>query len=239
MHSEPSSPSAERQPNPGSTIVLPAAQRFGWVSLVWGACLVYAIVRYNVFKGVAWTHLPLYIVNKSAALGGIVFLGLAYLVGKGSRKPASNPESLRAKAKFMGLTGFAMLSMHALMSIILLSPATYEKFFLASGALNLSGEFTFLFGVLAYGCLLYPAIATLPYMYDSLGAQRWLGYQRMGYAALALGCGHTFAMGYQGWLSPSTWPGMLPPMTMLGFAVALGTLVWKLASGPTARRPGG
>lgn len=213
--------------NPGSSVRLPYKERATWVLVIWGACLVYAIVRYNVFKGVEWTHLPLYIVNKSAAFGGVVFIALAYVVGKlFGGTPGSEP--VRAKAKFFGLAGFGMISMHILMSMVLLSPANYEKFFAESGKLNLAGEFTFLCGVLAYGCLLFPAITTLPYMYDALGMERWLRAQHMGYATLGLACGHTFAMGYKGWFDLSTWPGSLPPITMLGFLAALLALVVKL-----------
>ncbi len=215
------------RPNPGSSIRLPANERITWILSVWGVCLAYAIVRYNVFKGVAWDHLPLYIVNKSVAFAGVILIGLAYLAGKWFGG-ATGTEPVRAKAKFLGLAGFSMISVHVLMAMVLLSPANYEKFFAASGKLNLTGELTFLFGVLAYGCLLFPAITTLPYMYDALGMERWLRAQHMGYWTLGLACGHTFAMGYKGWFDLSTWPGSMPPITMLGFLAALAALVGKL-----------
>ncbi len=215
------------RPNPGSSVRLPLQERIRWILCVWGVCLLYAIVRYNVFNGVEWAHLPLYVVNKSAAFAGLVFIALAYLVGK-YFGGAPGTESVRAKAKFLGLTGFAMITMHVLMSAVLLSPATYGKFYAASGKLNLAGELTFLFGVLGYGCLLFPAVTTLPYMYDALGMDRWLKAQHMGYATLALACGHTFAMGYAGWIELSSWPGSLPPITLLGFLAALLALAGKL-----------
>ena len=217
------------RPNPGSSVRLESKERLRWVLGIWIPCLAYAIVRYNVFKGVEWTHLPLYVVNKSAALAGLVFIALAYTVGKlfgGVR----GSEPVRAKAKFFGLTGFAMISMHILMAMVLLSPANYPKFFLDSGKFNLTGELTFLCGVLGYGCLLLPAITTLPYLYDALGMERWLRSQHMGYATLALACGHTFAMGYEGWFDLATWPGALPPITLLGFIAGSAALAVKLAS---------
>ncbi len=223
------------RPNPGSSIRLPANERIAWVLSVWAACLAYAVVRYNVFKGVEWNHLPLYIVNKSVAFAGIVLTALAYLVGK-CFGGAPGTESVRAKAKYLGLAGFAMITVHILMAMVLLSPANYEKFFAVSGKLNLSGELTFLFGVLAYGCLLFPAITTLPYMYDALGMERWLAAQHMGYWTLGLAGGHTFAMGFKGWLEISTWPGSMPPITLLGFLVAISALVGKLAFA-SRRRP--
>lgn len=217
---------AALRPNPGSSIRIPSGQQCRWVTAVWVPCLLYAVVRYNVFKGVEWTHLPLYVVNKSAALAGVIFLALAYAVGK-LFGGAPGTEPVRAKAKFFGLTGFAMISVHVLMAMVLLSPANYEKFYLPTGKLNLTGELTFLFGVLAYGCLLLPAITTIPYMYNSLGMDRWLKAQHMGYATLALAGGHTFAMGVKGWLDVATWPGSLPPITLLGFLAAAGALLVK------------
>ncbi len=215
------------RPNPGSANRLPTNERVTWILSVWCSCLVYAILRYNVFKGVEWTHLPLYIANKSAAFAGVIFLALAYLAGKYFGGPAGS-EPVRARAKFLGLTGFAMITVHVLMALLLMSPANYEQFFEVSGKLNLRGELTFLFGVLGYGCLLFPAITTLPYMYDALGMERWLKAQHMGYATLALALGHTFAMGSKGWFDLSTWPGLMPPITLLGFLAALAGICGKL-----------
>lgn len=214
--------------NPGSDVRLPVGMRVRWVVLLWGCCLLYAVVRYNVFKGVEWIHLPLYIVNKSFALSGVVFLSLSYLVGKLFDPYPGDSRRRRAMAKFFGLTGFALIAMHIFMGFVMLSPAYYEKFFHESGKMNLTGEMTFLFGVLAIGCLFFPAVTTLPYMYEALGGPRWLRAQRMGYWALALACGHTFAMGWKGWFDVSTWPGSLPPITLLGFLAALLAVAVKL-----------
>ena len=216
------------KPNPGSTIRIDRTVQVQWVLGIWLPCLLYAIIRYNVFKGVEWVHLPLYIVNKSAAFAGVVMIALAYMVGKVFGGPAGS-ERVRAQAKFLGMAGFSMITVHILMAMVLLSPANYEKFFASSGKLNLSGELTFLFGVVAYVCLLFPAITTLPYMYDALGMRRWLRAQHMGYVTLALACGHTMAMGYKGWIDLSTWPGNLPPITLLGFLAAFAALAVKAA----------
>lgn len=216
-------------PNPGASIRLPSRERVLWVLGVWLPCLAYAIVRYNVLSDVAWTHLPLYVVNKSAALAGIVLVALAYLVGK-LFGGAHGSERVRSKAKFLGLAGFSMITVHVLMAMVLLNPAYFEKFYAASGKFNLTGEMTFLFGVLAYGCLLFPAIATLPFMYDALGMGRWLRSQHMGYVALGLACGHTFSMGYRGWVDVAGWPGWMPPITLLGFLCALLALAVKLGA---------
>ena len=225
------------QPNPGASIRLPLSERVLWILGIWLPCLAYAIVRYNVLSSVAWTHLPLYIVNKSAALAGIVLVALSYLVGK-IFGGAHGSERVRSKAKFLGLAGFSMITVHVLMALVLLSPAHFEKFYEPSGKFNLTGEMTFLFGVLAYGCLLFPAIATLPYMYDALGMGRWLRSQHMGYVALGLACGHTLSMGYKGWIDLAGWPGSMPPITLLGFLCAMLAVAVKLGGSGFRRSKG-
>ena len=218
------------KPNPGSDIVLPFNEKVRWLFGIWGACLLYAIVRYNVFKGVEWIHLPLYIVNKSFAFGGLSFIAASYLSGKWIRVYSGDEKRRRSLAKFLGLTGLYFIGMHVFASLVMLSPVYYEKFFLATGKLNLIGELTLLFGVVGVGFLMFPAITTLPLMYEALGGVRWQRAQRMGYWTLAMAAGHTFVMGFSGWTDTSGWPGGLPPITMLGFLVAAAALTAKLTS---------
>jgi len=217
--------------NPGSDFILPTGEKLRWGLGVFLVCLVYAILRYNVFKGVEWIHLPLYVGNKAFALAGVTLISFAYLIGKWIPAYSDDTKRRRALTKFCGLTGAAMIGMHACAGFIMLSPAYYEKFFLEVGKMNLTGELTFLFGILALACLFFPAVTTLPHMYEALGGARWQKAQRMGYYCLLFACAHTFTMGWKGWLDTSTWPGGLPPITMLGFVVALAALVAKLTSG--------
>jgi hypothetical protein len=43
----------------------------------------------------------------------------------------------------------------------------------------------------------------------------------MGYLGLALVSAHLLAMGGAGWLTPSRWPGHMPPITLLAFLAAV------------------
>ncbi len=87
--------------------------------------------------------------------------------------------------------------------------------------MNLAGELSMLFGVLAIWCLSITAISSLPQMYDAIGEDRWLRGQRMGYLALALVAFHLLVMGWSGWLKPEEWPGGMPPISMVAFLVAI------------------
>ena len=44
--------------------------------------MLYATLRYIVFKGVDPIHFPLYIMNKVISISGIFFLALSYSFGK-------------------------------------------------------------------------------------------------------------------------------------------------------------
>lgn len=208
--------------------ILSRPRHLRWSGLTLAVGMSYAVVRYNVFKGVEWTHLPLYITNKAFALSAVVLIALSYCVGKAVPVRQEPKESRIALVKHLGLIGFSLASMHGILSLTLLSPAYYEKFFLDSGRLTLLGELSLLFGVLSLWCLTIPAITSLPFMDDHLGRERWLRMQRMGYAALALNGGHLLAMGAGGWIDVGSWPGGLPPITLLGFIVSAGALLVKM-----------
>ena len=195
--------------------------------LVMGPCLVYAGVRYHVFQGVPLAQAPLYVLNKAISLGGLAFLAISYLVGKVAGLRWDDRQLQLVVTKFCGLMGFSLVVAHVLMSLALLDPAYYAKFF-ADVKLNLTGELSLSLGVFALWCFSLPAITSLPYMYDELGADRWLRSQRAGYAGLMLAAGHVLVMGVMGWLRPGDWPGALPPITALAFVVAMVPLVPRM-----------
>ncbi len=195
--------------------------------LVMGPCLVYAGVRYHVVQGVPLAQAPLYILNKVISLGGLAFLAMSYLVGKVAGLRWGDRQLQLVVTKFCGLMGFSLIVAHVLMSLALLDPAYYAKFY--DGAkLNLTGELSLSLGVFALWCFSLPAIASLPYMYDELGADRWLRSQRVGYIGLMLAAGHVLVMGVMGWLRPGDWPAALPPITALAFVVAMLPLVLRI-----------
>ncbi len=215
--------------NPGSDVVLAIGEKRCWLLGVWGLALAYAIVRYHLFGGVEWSHLPAYVMNKSVSLAAIAFLCCSYLTGKWINAYPNDVSRRRSLAKFLGLTGLYFAGVHILLTLALLSPLNYPKFFLADGGkMNLTGELAILFGALAISFLMFPAITTLPMMYEALGGERWQRAQRMGYWAVAMVAGHTLTMGWKGWLDPSGWHGGMPPITMLGFALAAAALLAKL-----------
>ncbi len=199
-----------------------------WLVAAFTFSLAYAVLRYNVFKGVGWQHLPLYIVNKAVSLSAVVLLASSYLVGRWIRVFHDDPVKRLVLSKFLGLSGFWLAALHVLMSMLLLSPHYYEKFF-RDEKLNLTGELAMLFGAFSLMFLLIPVVSSLPRMKQDLGELWWRRSQRLGYVALTLNSGHLFAMGYRGWLDVSAWPGGLPPITMIAFFIGLLPLIAWLA----------
>ena len=130
--------------------------------------------------------------------------------------------------KRLGLAGFGLTVVHMLMSLVLLVPKRYDKFFTAEGDLSSIGELSLLFGVLGVAVLAIPAITSLPGMLESLGAARWRRAQRLGLVGLALSLAHVVVMGIKGWLDVGRWPGGMPPMTMIAVALTLPGLVLPL-----------
>ena len=198
-----------------------------WFVVIFGASLIYAILRYHVVGDVAWHHLPLFILNKATSLAAVAFVASSYLVGKVVHWYDDDKALRLVVIKFCGLMGFFLATTHALFSMSLLTPAYFAKYFDASGRLNLQGELAISVGVVAIFFLMAPAIATLPMMSRELGGWRWKRGQRMGYMALFLVLGHLIVLGVKGWLVPTDWPAGLPPISLLAAVFVLVPLVVK------------
>jgi len=198
-----------------------------WFFVIFGACLAYAVVRYHIAGDVSWRYFPLFILNKVVSLAAVFFVGASYLVGKITHWHDHDPRLRLVVIKFCGLVGFFLAAIHAVMSVSLLNPPYFAKFFDATGRLNLQGEVGVSLGILALFFLLSPAITTLPLMPKALGSWRWKRSQRVGYLALSLVAFHLVALGLQGWLTPERWPAGLVPISLIAFVAAVIPLIAK------------
>ena len=198
-----------------------------WFAAVFGCAILYAVVRYHIAGDVAWRHFPLFIFNKATSIAAVAFVASAYLIGKVIRWHDHDKVLRLVVIKFCGLMGFFLAGVHALLSLALLSPAYFAKYFDEGGRLNLQGEMAVSVGVIAMFLLLGPAITTLPMMPKALGGIRWKRNQRLGYAALILVVIHLVVLGFKGWLEPAGWNGGLPPISLLAALMALAPLLVK------------
>ncbi len=202
-----------------------------WLSIIiFLAVFAYSVIRYNVIKGTPWVELPLFISNKAISLSAVVFIALSYALGSLARFwPKTFVPALTLR-KFFGLLGFGLAAIHGLVSLLIFTPAYYPKFFLASGKLNLVGELSMLFGILAFFVFALVAIFSIPAVVKSVEPARWLAIQRIGYLGLALVFFHVFVMGLEGWLKPAGWPGGLLPISLVAAIVIALALLVKIAA---------
>jgi len=181
--------------------------------LITSACLAYAFLRYVVFQTGNAPHVPAYVVNKAVSLSGLIFLAW-------SRCYAS-PQRRRS----LGTAGLVLIALHLGLSITILTPSYFPKFYLGTGRMTWQAEFSMLMGmvgVLLLGSLWAASRQTDPAEQSpARGLRRFFG--RLVLLSTAL---HVAFMGYSGWLRPETWPGGLPPITLLSFLVALAGLAW-------------
>ena len=217
---------AEKEPNlPKHRLWQPTTAK--WFFTIFGVSLVYAVVRYHIAGDVAWRHFPLFIFNQATSISAVAFVASAYLIGKVIRWHDNDRVLRLVVIKFCGLMGVFLAGIHGLLSLALLNPGYFAKYFDEVGRLNLQGEVAVSVGVIGLFLLLGPAITTLPMMPKALGGIRWKRNQRLGYAALFFVLIHLVALGLKGWLEPAGWNAGLPPISLLAALIALAPLLVK------------
>ena len=187
------------------------------IGLVVGLTTGYALLRYVVFHDVPLANVPLYILNKAISWSGVILFGMSLLAtGKNDRR-------------HYGTLAFAAIIAHLVMSLMVLNPHYFAKFYGENGRMNAMGEWSMLFGVcglLFLGGLFFINIAGKSGTGSSLKA----GWGRL---VLWFAVLHVGVMGFAAWLTPGTWPGYLPPITLASCVTALYYLYVR------GRRPSG
>lgn len=175
--------------------------------------LAYALVRYVGLGPVTWAGVPLYVANKAAALSGVALLAAALVVGPLQGRSAA---LRRLDRGALARAGGALTAGHALASLLLLGPTLFPDLFDA-GRLTGRGELAMATGV----------VATIALVWQGHRPGAWA---RVRVLVLALAAAHATLIGAPKWLTPGTWHGGLPPITLLSVLVAAGALgVWLVA----------
>lgn len=185
----------------------------GIILLTFIGSLTYAIVRYNIFHEVAWTDLPLYIMNKALSLAAVILFAISRVI-----KFNSDTNIKKILKDFAVI--FAIV--HVVISITILSPSYFSKFY-TDNQFTLLGSLTLLFGILAF--LLMFLFSGKFFLRKVLSNKT--NMNKIVLLFLLFSAAHVFVMGYQGWLVPSNWPGGLPPISLLSFLALLVPLAIK------------
>jgi DMSO/TMAO reductase YedYZ heme-binding membrane subunit len=178
----------------------------------------YAVLRYHVVGSVPWADFPLFILNKGLCLAAYVLLTMNFALGPLNNLGAPVSQGWLNARKAMGMTGFLLVMMHALMSFLLFRPAVYSKFFTDDGTLTLLAGLSMLGGVMAFVVLWAYNMTFQTFLREDKAFVLLITSRKFMLFALLLGAAHLFFMGYEGWLKPAGWQGGLPPISLVAFA---------------------
>ncbi len=186
------------------------------IALIFG--LAYAVLRYHIVGPVPWKDFPFFILNKGISLSAFVLLTCNFGFGPLNNLGVKVPEGWLNARKALGMTGFLLVLIHALMSFMLFSQANYGKFFEADGTLTLLAGLSMLGGVLAFVVLWAYNLAFQTFLREDQAFIRFITSRKFLLFAMIFAGAHVVFMGYEGWLNPSGWQGGIPPVSLVAFA---------------------
>jgi DMSO/TMAO reductase YedYZ heme-binding membrane subunit len=179
----------------------------------------YAIVRYHIVGPVLWKDFPFFILNKGISLAAFILLTFNFAFGPLNNLGVKMPNGWLDARKAMGMTGFLLVLIHALMSFMLFSPDIYGKFFEADGTLTMLAGLSMLGGVLAFVVLWGYNLSFQTHLREDKAFIQFITSRTFLIWAMLLGGVHLVFMGYEGWMNPSGWHGGIPPVSLVAISV--------------------
>lgn len=179
----------------------------------------YAIVRYHIVGPVEWKDFPFFILNKGISLAAFILLTFNFAFGPLNNLGVKIPQGWLDARKAMGMTGFLLVLIHALVSFMLFSPSVYGKFFEADGTLTMLAGLSMLGGVLAFVVLWGYNLSFQTHLREDKAFIQFITSRTFLIWAMLLGGAHLVFMGYEGWMNPSGWHGGIPPVSLVAISV--------------------
>jgi len=159
----------------------------------------------------------MFILNKGLCLAAFILLTMNFSLGPLNNLGVPVFQSWLNARKALGMTGFLLVLLHALMSFLLFSPAVYGKFYAENGTLTLLAGLSMLGGVTAFVVLWGYNLTFQTFLREDKAFIQFITSRKFMLFALLLGAAHIFFMGYEGWLNPDGWHGGLPPISLVAF----------------------
>ena len=181
----------------------------------------YAVLRYHIFGPVPWKDLSFFILNKGVALGAFVLLTFNFSFGPLKNLGVRLPEGYLNARKALGMTGFLLVLIHALISFMLFNPSVYAQFFLPDGTLTGLAGLSMLGGVLSFVVLWGYNLSFQTFLREDQAFIKFITSRNFLLTAMLFSLLHLFFMGYKGWMVPETWHGGLPPISLVAFVFFL------------------
>jgi len=175
----------------------------------------YAVIRYHIVGSVPWKDFPFFILNKGISLAAFILITCNFGFGPLNNLGVKVPEGWLNARKALGMTGFLLVLIHALMSFMLFNSSVYAKFFEADGTLTLLAGLSMLGGVLAFVVLWAYNLSFQTHLREDKSFIQFITSRKFLLWAMVLGAVHLVFMGYQGWMTPSGWHGGIPPISLV------------------------
>ena len=180
--------------------------------------IAYAVLRYHIMGPVPWKDFPFYILNKGFSLAAFILLTFNFSIGPLKNLGVKVTEGWLNSRRALGMTGFLLVLIHALISFLLFKPAVYKQFFEENGTLTLLAGLSMLAGVIGFVILWAYNLSFQTHLREDKVFIGFITSRGFMLVALLFGIFHIFFMGYEGWLKPSGWHGGLPPISLVAFA---------------------
>ena len=185
------------------------------IALTFILSIGYAVLRYHIVGPVPWKDFPFFILNKGISLSAFVLLTLNFGFGPLNTLGLKVPQGWLNARKALGMTGFLLVLIHALMSFMLFTPAVYGKFFEENGTLTLLAGLSMLGGILAFVVLWGYNLSFQTHLREDKAFIQFITSRKFLLVAMLFGAAHLIFMGYSGWLNPSGWHGGMPPISLV------------------------
>ncbi len=177
----------------------------------------YSVLRYHIVGPIPWKDFPFFILNKGISLSAFILITLNFSFGPLKNLGVKVPEGCLNARKALGMSGFLLVLIHALMSFMLFKPTVYGKFFEENGTLTLLAGLSMLAGVLAFVVLWGYNLSFQTHLREDKVFIQFITSRKFLLIAMMLGAAHLFFMGYKGWINPSGWHSGLPPISLVAF----------------------
>lgn len=182
-----------------------------WTLTVLAGTLIYATIRYITFGPFGFNDIPLFILNKSVSWSSVILILLSMW-----------QKSEYRKHYFLHIR--LLLVIHAGISLILIAPEVYPKFF-QNRSISLSGGLAILAGILSFTAFFFKFFIPHPKPDEPVSLPTKF---QISVTALVLFLLHTAFIGASGWFTPENWNGAMPPITLLAFLAGLIALILTL-----------
>jgi DMSO/TMAO reductase YedYZ heme-binding membrane subunit len=193
--------------------------------------LAYALLRHHVAGAVPWDEVSVRTLNKGISFGAFVLIACSF-----SFKPLVHvgiklPDTWFNARKALCMTGFLLVLIHSLLSLVLFNPTVFPGSFEPDGTLTLLAGLSVLCGILAVVMLSAYNLSFQTFLREDRRFDRFTTSRKFLQFALLLAAAHLLMLGYAEWLAPGEWQGGMPPISLLAFLVFIPGILFNLLGG--------